>query len=109
MNWTIDFYNEHVHQEIKSWPVDVYADFLHLAGLLSEHGVDLRMPHSRALGRGLFELRCRGEEGIGRAFYCMLSGRTVVILHSLIKKTPEIPKDDKRISRKRQKEDKHGR
>ncbi len=107
MNWTIDFYNERVHQEIKSWPNDVYADFLHLASLLHEHGVDLRMPHSRALGKGLFELRCRGKEGDGRAFYCMLTGRTIVILHSLIKKTPETPPDDIRFARKRQKEVKH--
>ncbi|MBF0097681.1 MAG: type II toxin-antitoxin system RelE/ParE family toxin [Magnetococcales bacterium] len=108
MNWAIDFYNERVHQEIKSWPDDVYADFLHLAGLLHEHGVDLRMPHSRAMGRGLFELRCRGREGSGRAFYCMLSGRTIVILHSFIKKTNETPDDELRIARKRQKEAKDG-
>ncbi|MBF0400808.1 MAG: type II toxin-antitoxin system RelE/ParE family toxin [Magnetococcales bacterium] len=108
MNWTIAFYNERVRQEIKSWPNDVYADFLHLAGLLHEHGLDLRMPHSRAMGRGLFELRCRGKEGSGRAFYCTLSGRTIVILHSFIKKTNETPDDELRLARKRQKEVKDG-
>lgn len=108
MNWTITFYNTRVHQEIKSWPDGVYADFMRLSGLLRDHGVDLRMPHSRAMGSGLFELRCRGEEGIGRAFYCMLTGRTIVILHSFIKKTQETPEKELRIARKRQQEVHHG-
>ena len=109
MNWTISFYNERVHQEIKSWPDDLYADFLRLASLLHDYGMDLRMPHSRAMGNGLFELRCRGKDGIGRAFYCMLTGRTILVLHSFIKKTQETPKDEIRIAHKRQKEVQHGR
>ena len=35
----------------------------------------LRLPHSRAFGDGLFELRPRGRVGIGRAFYCFLVGK----------------------------------
>ncbi|MBF0294005.1 MAG: type II toxin-antitoxin system RelE/ParE family toxin [Magnetococcales bacterium] len=109
MNWTISFYSERVHQGIKSWPDDVYADFLRLADLLYEHGIDLRMPHSRAMGGGLFELRCRGQEGAGRAFYCMQTGRTIVILHGFIKKSNETPHDELRLARKRLKEVQHGR
>lgn len=108
MNWTISFYNERVRQEIKSWPDDLYADFMRLSGLLIDHGMDLRMPNSRAMGGGLFELRCRGKDGIGRVFYCMLTGRNLVILHSFLKKTQETPDDEMRIARKRQKEVQHG-
>jgi phage-related protein len=68
---------------------------------MEEYGVDLRMPHSRAMGQGLFELRCRGQEGIGRVFYCTLVGREIVILHSFIKKTQETPDSEMRIARKR--------
>jgi phage-related protein len=39
--------------------------------LLLEFGPGLRMPNSRALGSGLFELRLRGKEGVGRVFYCL--------------------------------------
>ena len=81
----VSFFNLRVQQEIETWPVGVYADFLRLIELLQDHGVDLRMPHSRALGKGLFELRCKGSEGIGRAFYCTLVGKEIVILYSFIK------------------------
>jgi phage-related protein len=32
-------------------------------------GPDLGMPHTRAMGEGLFELRLKAEEGIARVFY----------------------------------------
>jgi phage-related protein len=102
--WTVNFYNAKVHSSIASWPVGIYADFLRLTQLMQEHGADLRLPHSRALGKGLFELRCKGAEGIGRAFYCTMVGREIVILHGFIKKTPQTPEDDLRIARKRLKE-----
>jgi len=60
------------------------------------------------LGKGLFELRCKGSEGIGRAFYCTLVGKEIVILHSFIKKTQETLPADLAVARKRQKEVKNG-
>jgi phage-related protein len=53
------------------------------------------------MGQGLLELRCKGQEGIGRAFYCTLIGREIVILHSFIKKTQETPDSEMKIARKR--------
>ena len=102
--WSILFFNERVQREIEEWPVGVYADFLRLTELLEEGGLDLRMPHSRAMKGGLFELRCNGPEGIGRAFYCTQVGRELVILHSIIKKTQATPAKDLELARKRQKE-----
>jgi phage-related protein len=102
--WTILFFNERVQREIEEWPVGVYADFLRLTELLEEGGLDLRMPHSRAMKDGLFELRCKGPEGIGRAFYCTQVGRELVILHSIIKKTQATPAKDLELARKRLKE-----
>lgn len=99
--WSINYFNTRVQQDIESWPVGIYADFLRLVRLMEEHGADLRMPHSKAMGQGLFELRCKGQEGIGRAFYCTLVGREIVILHSFIKKTQETPDSEMRIARKR--------
>jgi len=99
--WSINYFNARVQQDIESWPVGIYSDFLRLVRLMEVHGADLRMPHSRAMGQGLFELRCRGQEGIGRAFYCTLVGREIVILHSFIKKTQETPDSEMRIARKR--------
>lgn len=71
---------------------------------MEEHGADLRLPHSRAMGEGLFELRCKGAEGIGRVFYCTMVGRQIVILHSFIKKTQETPDRELNTAHKRLKE-----
>jgi phage-related protein len=72
--------------------------------LLTEYGPHLGMPHSRALGDGLFELRTRGRSGIGRAFYCFLVGKRIVIVHAFIKKTQQTPDKELKLARKRAKE-----
>jgi phage-related protein len=76
--------------------------------LLMEFRPDLRMPHSRALGGGLFELRPRGREGIGRALYCYLVGERVVVLHAFVKKTQATPDRDLKLARRRMKEVRDG-
>jgi phage-related protein len=73
-----------------------------------EFGPDPRMPHSRALGGGLFELRPRGREGIGRALYCYLVGEPVVVLHAFVKKSDSTPEKDPRLARRRVKEVRDG-
>ena len=104
MSWTIDYYGEEVRLEIDALPADIRASYTRLAELLEEFGLDLRMPHSRAMGGGLFELRPRGREGIARVFYCMKVGKKIIMLHSFIKKTQETPKRELDIARRRQKE-----
>lgn len=106
--WSIEYFNTRVQQTIEDWPVGIYADFLRLIVLMESNGADLRMPHSRSLGQGLFELRCKGKEGIGRAFYCTMVGREIVVLHSFIKKTQETPDKELAIARKRLKEVRNG-
>jgi phage-related protein len=93
-----------VRSEVESWPVDVLADYARLVELLAEHGPSLRLPHSRAFGDGLFELRPRGRSGIGRAFYCFMFERRIVVLHAFIKKTQQTPDRELKLARKRQKE-----
>lgn len=60
MRFEIEYFHERVLAEIETWPVDVRADYARLLELLTEHGPNLRLPHSRAMGDGLFELRPRG-------------------------------------------------
>lgn len=102
--WTIDYYNEDVRLEIEALPSGIRASYVRLTELLEEFGLDLRMPHSRAMGQGLFELRPRGREGIARVFYCTRVGRRIVILHSFVKKTDKTPQRELVIARARQKE-----
>ncbi|MDO8916030.1 MAG: type II toxin-antitoxin system RelE/ParE family toxin [Coriobacteriia bacterium] len=102
--YSIDYFNRRVLDEIESWPVGILADYMRLIELLAEFGPGLRMPHSRAMGDGLFELRPRGCEGIGRALYCYATGRRVVVLHAFTKKRQAISDRDVVMARKRMRE-----
>jgi phage-related protein len=104
MPFEIEYFHERVLNYIESWPVDVLADYARLVELLMEHGPSLRLPHSRAFGEGLFELRPKGRSGIGRAMYCFLLGKRVVVLHAFIKKTQQTPDRELKLARKRMKE-----
>ena len=58
-----------------------------LLQLLRERGNALRPPHSKALGRGLFELR--GHEV--RIFYMYRPEHRIMLLDGVVKKQDEIP------------------
>ena len=109
MKWTIEYYSQNVQNLVNNMPLGVRAHYAKLATLLIEFGMDLRLPHSRAMGGGLFDLRPRGKEGIGRVFYCMLVGKRVMVLHGYIKKTQEAPLKELEIARRRMKEVKNER
>jgi phage-related protein len=104
MPYTVEYFHPKVAGGIESWPVGILADYARLVELLMEFGPDVRMPHSRAMGGGLFELRPRGREGIGRAMYCYVQGRRIVVLHAFVKKTQATSARDLSIARKRMKE-----
>lgn len=108
MPFGIEYFHERVLFEIESWPVDVLADYARLVELLVEYGPSLRLPHSRAIGEGLFELRPRGRTGIGRSLYCFMTGKRVIVLHAFIKKTQQTPDHELKLARKRLKELHHG-
>jgi phage-related protein len=101
MMYKVDYYKPSVLTEIKGWPSDVLADYARLVELLRDHGPKLRMPQSRALRGGLFELRAHGREGAGRAFYCFADGGRVVMLHAFMKKTRRTPARHLAIARAR--------
>jgi phage-related protein len=107
-NWQITYYNERVKRDVWAMPAGIVADYLRLTEAMMLYGADLRMPHSRAMGGGLFELRPKGPEGIGRVFYCTQVGKTIVVLHSFVKKTQETPDAEMRMARKRLKDVQHG-
>ena len=107
-NWQITYYNARVQRDVWAMQVGIVADYLRLTEAMALYGADLRMPHSRAMGGGLFELRPKGSEGIGRVFYCTQVGKTIVVLHSFVKKTQETPDAEMRVARKRLKDVQHG-
>jgi phage-related protein len=108
MRYSIKYFHSNIREEIESWPFGILADYARIIELLMEFGPHIRMPHSRAMGEGLFELRPRGTEGIGRVFYCFMVQKRIVILHAFVKKTQLTPVREIALARKRMKEVKDG-
>lgn len=108
MKYTVEYFHRKVKEEIDAWPDGLFAHYGRLIELLSEFGPALRMPYSKAMGGGLFELRPHGGEGIGRALYCYIEEKRIVILHAFIKKTQAAPNREIKTARRRMKEVKHG-
>ncbi|HEY8011657.1 MAG TPA: type II toxin-antitoxin system RelE/ParE family toxin [Rudaea sp.] len=104
MAWSLSYYNTKVAERIAEWPRGIRASFLRIVETMIEQGPDIGMPHTRAMGAGLFEVRAKGREGIGRAFYCTVTSERIVILHVIVKKTEKTPVRDLEIARNRQRE-----
>ena len=98
--WTITFYSEKIRRDIMGLPKGLQTRYIHLTKLMTEHGPNLKEPHTKALGNGLFEMRLKSEEGIARVMYCTAFGRRIVMLHSFIKKSPHTPLKDLETERK---------
>ena len=91
MEWDITYYSEALQEEIAAFPVGIQARYIHLTDRMRIYGANLGMPHTKAMKNGLFELRMKYREGIGRVFYCTLVGKRIVMLHSFIKKSQKTP------------------
>jgi phage-related protein len=101
--YKIEFYNENAQEEINLFPEKIKAKAIHIFELVKLQGANLGMPFTKPLNNGLFEIRAKGEEGIGRSIYCYQKGKTIIILHSFIKKDNKIPKKNLSIAMNRMK------
>lgn len=77
LQWTIEYCDE-----LESWLDDLTDDQLKAIAkeikLLAHCGNTLRLPHSRSLGQGLFELR---EQHFGyRIYYSFMPSHVIVLL-----------------------------
>ncbi len=88
-------------------PDGFLSRFVRYAERMEIYGPDLGMPHTRAMGEGLFELRLKAAEGIARVFYCTVVNRNIVFLHSFVKKTDKTPPRELKVARQRMKEHQH--
>lgn len=102
--FTVEYYSERVEEDVLALPKTLAIRYAALTLRMKSFGPDLGAPHSTAFGGGLFELRLKGAEGIGRVFYCTRIGRRIVMLHCFIKKTDKTPLREKRIAEQRLKE-----
>jgi phage-related protein len=91
VNWTITYYSESLQEDILALPTGLLGRYLRYSDRMEIYGPDLGMPHTRAMGDGLFEPRLKAAEGIARVLYCALVGKRIVILHQFTKKTQKTP------------------
>jgi phage-related protein len=104
MPWSISYYGSDVERQILALPVGVLARYLRVADLLLELGPNLGLPHTRSMGGGLLELRVRAQEGIARAFYCVVVDQRIVVLHVFTKKSQRTPRHELMTARRRLRE-----
>ena len=100
MNLEIIYYSESLQREILNLPAGIQARDIRLTERMMLFGPNLGMPHTRAMGDGLFELRIKSKEGIGRVFYCTLVGQKIVMLHCFVKKTHRTPAKELETARR---------
>jgi len=101
MTWKVTFFNEKVKEETLEFPCGILSNFLHIAEIIEEFGPAIGKPYTAPMGGGLFEIRAKGREGIGRSLFCTVKGKEIVILASFIKKTQKTPKKEIDTARRR--------
>jgi len=108
MAWTIDFF-EGIEDAVMQMPPKIQARVLRLLELMQTYGANLGAPHTAPMGDGLFEIRAKAQEGIGRALFCYMQGERIYILHAFIKKAQKTPKKELDLAIARMKQvKKHG-
>ncbi|OCA52430.1 type II toxin-antitoxin system RelE/ParE family toxin [Photorhabdus namnaonensis] len=103
MNWNVELYDG-VEDAILNMPPRIQARMLKLLELIEEYGANLGEPHTKSMGKGLFEIRAKAQEGIGRGLFCYLQGPNIIVLHAFIKKNQKTPKKDLDLAYKRMQE-----
>jgi phage-related protein len=90
-------------EEVRALPTDVRVK-LGSALMALQRGFNLAMPLSRpmpAVRAGVDEFRLRGESGHYRVFYYRKSAAGVLVLRAFQKKTPETPRTEIELARRR--------
>lgn len=101
MDCEILYYNNEVQKQIGDWPVGIRAYYARITERMIGMGPNWGMPFTRSLGQGLFEIRAKGKEGIGRAFFCTVVDRKIIVLHAFIKKSQKTPQRELAVALKR--------
>lgn len=101
MTYKILYYNDTVAEEIINLPMPLGVRYVALTERMKNAGSNLGMPHTKAVDKGLFELRLKADKQIARVFYCTMVGKRIVILHSFVKKTQKIPQKELQIAKQR--------
>lgn len=103
MTWKVNLYPG-VEDDIVSMPPKIQARILRLLDLIEEQGANLGPPHTESMGGGLFEIRAKAREGIGRSLFCYVRGQEICVLTAFVKKSQKTPKKELALAKSRMKE-----
>ena len=81
-----------VEEFVKSLSPDTVAKIVHGVDLLEKYGPFVGMPHSKKLGKYIYELRIRGKEEI-RIIYVFVRNK-IYLLHGFKKKQQKVPRKE---------------
>lgn len=101
MMWTVETLNADVDAELEALPDDQRAKFIWISELIQTHGLhNVRGPYVKVLGKGLWEMRMKGRDGISRAIYVTEKPKRVIVLRVFVKKTQKTPRKEIKVSTK---------
>ncbi len=105
MTWRVDPLDHRVVKEIAALPSDLRQSLIRIGAVIEKYGPqEMREPFVKFLGRGLYEMRLRGRDGIARAIYVVAREQRVVVVHVFIKKDQKTPKSAIDLALQRAKE-----
>lgn len=82
----------------------IQAKVIRILDILEEYGTDLRMPYSRLLRDGIYEIRIIQGNNCARILYFFTYGNKIILTNGFIKKTQKTPKREIEIARKYRKD-----
>ena len=68
--------------------------------LLLANGPELRLPHSRPVDDGIFELRIKLGSDLSRILYFFFVGKKAILTNGFVKKTKKTPKNEIELAKK---------
>lgn len=83
-----------VQEFLDSLDVKMRTKVLFSMRVIRENGFQTRMPYSKELDDGIFELRAQSGSDISRVLYFFIVGRKVILTNGFIKKTQKTPKKE---------------
>ena len=67
------------------------AKLIGIMEIFEEKGTELRMPYSKHIDDGIFELRCKLGSDITRVLYFFYVGERIIVTNDFIKKSQKTP------------------
>jgi phage-related protein len=104
--WIVKFYEDENGQEpvkdfIVMQPYKARAEIIHVFDMLYQINIQLPYPYTSKVEDDLWELRIKHSSDYYRILYSTVPEKTFLLLHGILKKTDDLPKQDIALARRR--------